>query len=519
MSLSTLDISIVLAYLAGIFILAQWVSREKAGQQKSAQDYFLASRSLPWWAIGASLIAANISAEQIIGMSGSGYAIGLAIASYEWMAAITLLIVGKWFLPIFLRNGITTMPQFLQERYGNRIRTVMAVFWLGLYVFVNLTSILWLGSIAIAGVAGLNQDVALVLLGAFALAYQLYGGLKAVALTDIVQVCLLVLGGLLVTVITLSRIGDGSVSDGFMQLWQQHPERFEMILSKDNPFYKDLPGLSVLLGGMWIANLSYWGFNQYIIQRALAAKNLREAQKGVVFAAFLKLLIPAIVVLPGIAAVMLAPGLERPDAAYPTMLALLPSGILGLVFAALVAAIVASLASKINSVATIFTLDFYAKRAPDASQARLVRVGRIAASVAIIVAVLTARPLLGGFDQGFQYIQEFTGFFTPGIVVIFLLGLFWKRSNEAGALAAAVGSFVLSLAFKLLWPSLPFMDRMGVVFLATLALAVGISLATRATGDRDRIRTDDVVYATAPSFNAASLAVLAILVALYATYW
>jgi len=519
MSLSTLDISIVLAYLAGIFILAQWVSREKAGQQKSAQDYFLASRSLPWWAIGASLIAANISAEQIIGMSGSGYAIGLAIASYEWMAAITLLIVGKWFLPIFLRNGITTMPQFLQERYGNRIRTVMAVFWLGLYVFVNLTSILWLGSIAIAGVAGLNQDVALVLLGAFALAYQLYGGLKAVALTDIVQVCLLVLGGLLVTVITLSKIGDGSVSDGFMQLWQQHPERFEMILSKDNPFYKDLPGLSVLLGGMWIANLSYWGFNQYIIQRALAAKNLREAQKGVVFAAFLKLLIPAIVVLPGIAAVMLAPGLERPDAAYPTMLALLPSGILGLVFAALVAAIVASLASKINSVATIFTLDFYAKRAPDASQARLVRVGRIAASVAIIVAVLTARPLLGGFDQGFQYIQEFTGFFTPGIVVIFLLGLFWKRSNEAGALAAAVGSFVLSLAFKLLWPSLPFMDRMGVVFLVTLALAVGISLATRATGDRDRIRTDDVVYATAPSFNAASLAVLAILVALYATYW
>jgi SSS family solute:Na+ symporter len=519
MSLSTLDISIVLAYLAGIFILAQWVSREKAGQQKSAQDYFLASRSLPWWAIGASLIAANISAEQIIGMSGSGYAIGLAIASYEWMAAITLLIVGKWFLPIFLRNGITTMPQFLQERYGNRIRTVMAVFWLGLYVFVNLTSILWLGSIAIAGVAGLNQDVALVLLGAFALAYQLYGGLKAVALTDIVQVCLLVLGGLLVTVITLSKIGDGSVSDGFMQLWQQHPERFEMILSKDNPFYKDLPGLSVLLGGMWIANLSYWGFNQYIIQRALAAKNLREAQKGVVFAAFLKLLIPAIVVLPGIAAVMLAPGLERPDAAYPTMLALLPSGILGLVFAALVAAIVASLASKINSVATIFTLDFYAKRAPDASQAKLVRVGRIAASVAIIVAVLTARPLLGGFDQGFQYIQEFTGFFTPGIVVIFLLGLFWKRSNEAGALAAAVGSFVLSLAFKLLWPSLPFMDRMGVVFLATLALAVGISLATRATGDRDRIRTDDVVYATAPSFNAASLAVLAILVALYATYW
>ncbi|MGN7832453.1 sodium/sugar symporter [Pseudoxanthomonas sp. 22568] len=519
MTLSTLDVGIVLAYLAAIFILAQWVSREKAGHEKSAQDYFLASRALPWWAIGASLIAANISAEQIIGMSGSGYAIGLAIASYEWMAALTLLIVGKWFLPIFLRNGITTMPQFLEERYGNRIRTLMAVFWLGLYVFVNLTSILWLGSIAVSQVAGLDQNLALILLGTFALAYQLYGGLKAVALTDIVQVSLLVLGGLLVTGITLGQIGDGSVIDGFTTLWRQQPEKFEMILDPANPFYKDLPGLSVLLGGMWIANLSYWGFNQYIIQRALAAKDIREAQKGVVFAAFLKLLMPVIVVLPGIAAVVLAPQLERPDAAYPTMMRLLPSGVLGLVFAALVAAIVASLASKINSVATIFTLDFYAKRDHDASQAKLVRVGRIAAAVAILVAVLTARPLLGGFDQGFQYIQEFTGFFTPGIVVIFLLGLFWKRANEAGALAAAIGSFLLSLALKLVWPELPFMDRIGLVFLLALVLAVGVALATRASGDRDRIRTADVSYATAPSFNVASLAVVAILVALYAVFW
>ncbi|MBD9379488.1 MULTISPECIES: sodium/sugar symporter [Pseudoxanthomonas] len=519
MTLSTLDVGIVLAYLAAIFILAQWVSREKAGHEKSAQDYFLASRALPWWAIGASLIAANISAEQIIGMSGSGYAIGLAIASYEWMAALTLLIVGKWFLPIFLRNGITTMPQFLEERYGNRIRTLMAVFWLGLYVFVNLTSILWLGSIAVSQVAGLDQNLALILLGTFALAYQLYGGLKAVALTDIVQVSLLVLGGLLVTGITLGQIGDGSVIDGFTTLWRQQPEKFEMILDPANPFYKDLPGLSVLLGGMWIANLSYWGFNQYIIQRALAAKDIREAQKGVVFAAFLKLLMPVIVVLPGIAAVVLAPQLERPDAAYPTMMRLLPSGVLGLVFAALVAAIVASLASKINSVATIFTLDFYAKRDREASQAKLVRVGRIAAAVAILVAVLTARPLLGGFDQGFQYIQEFTGFFTPGIVVIFLLGLFWKRANEAGALAAAIGSFLLSLALKLAWPALPFMDRIGLVFLLALVLAVGVALATRASGDRDRIRTADVSYATAPSFNVASLAVVAILVALYAVFW
>ena len=520
MNLSALDTGIVLAYLAGIFILAQWVSREKAGHQKSAQDYFLASKSLPWWAIGASLIAANISAEQIIGMSGSGYALGLAIASYEWMAAITLLIVGKYFLPIFLRNGIYTMPQFLEERYGNKIRTLMAVFWLGLYIFVNLTSIMWLGSLAVAQVTGMDQMLALVLLGVFALAYQLYGGLKAVALTDIVQVSLLILGGLLVSALTLGKIGDGAgIVAGFNKLWQAHPEHFQMILTKDNPFYKDLPGLSVLIGGMWIMNISYWGFNQYIIQRALAAKDIKEAQKGVVFAAFLKLLMPVIVVLPGIAAVVLAADLERPDQAYPTMMSILPSGILGLVFAALVAAIVASLASKINSVATIFTLDFYAKQRPNESQAKLVRVGRIAATIALVAAILTARPLLGSFDQGFQYIQEYTGFFTPGIVVIFVLGLFWKRANEAGALAAAIGSFVLSVVLKLAWPSLPFMDRVGLVFLLALLLAVVVSLLSKASGDSDRIRTDDVSYRTTTSFNIASLAVVGILVALYAAFW
>jgi solute:Na+ symporter, SSS family len=520
MKLAALDLTILFAYLAGIFILAQWVSREKAGHQKSASDYFLASKALPWWAIGASLIAANISAEQIIGMSGSGYAIGLAIASYEWMAAATLLIVGKFFLPVFLRNRIYTMPQFLEERYGHRIRTLMAVFWLGLYIFVNLTSILWLGSIAVAQVAGIDQMLALILLGVFALAYQLYGGLKAVALTDIVQVTLLVLGGLLVTALTLSKIGDGSVIAGYRTLLDAHPGHFDMILSKDNPFYKDLPGISVLIGGMWIMNVSYWGFNQYIIQRALAAKDLGEAQKGVIFAAFLKLLMPLVVVVPGIAAVMLAPELTRPDQAYPTMMALLPSGILGLVFAALVAAIVASLASKINSIATIFTLDFYAKgKSEGRDQAHLVRVGRIAAAAAVALAILTARPLLGSFDQAFQYIQEYTGFFTPGIVVIFVLGLFWKRANEAGALAAAIGSFVLSVALKLAWPALPFIDRVGLVFLLALGLAVVVSLVTPSGAGRDRIRTDDVGYGTPLSFNLAALAVVAILTALYAAYW
>ena len=520
MGLGTLDIAIVLAYLAGIFILAQWVSREKAGHQKDAQDYFLAGRSLPWWAIGASLIAANISAEQIIGMSGSGYAIGLAIASYEWMAAATLLIVGKWFLPVFLRNGIYTMPQFLEQRYGSRIRTLMAVFWLGLYVFVNVTSILWLGAIAVSQVTGMDQMLAVVLIGVFALLYQLYGGLKAVALTDIVQVTLLVLGGLLVAGLTLNQLGEGAgILAGFHRLWEAQPGHFEMILDKDNPFYKDLPGISVLVGGMWIMNISYWGFNQYIIQRALAAKDIAEAQKGVLFAAFLKLLMPVIVVLPGIAAVMLAPGLDKPDQAYPTMMRLLPTGILGLVFAALVAAIVASLASKINSIATIFTLDFYAKMKPQADQQKLVRVGRITAIVAVLLGILAAKPLLGSFDQAFQYIQDYTGFFTPGIVVIFVLGLFWKRANEAGALAAAIGSFVLSIVLKLAWPELPFIDRVGLVFLLALALAVIVSLLTRHAPEKDIIDTRNVDYTTGTVFNIGGIAVLAILAALYALFW
>jgi SSS family solute:Na+ symporter len=270
---------------------------------------------------------------------------------------------------------------------------------------------------------------------------------------------------------------------------------------------------------MWIMNISYWGFNQYIIQRALAAKDIGEAQKGVVFAAFLKLLMPVIVVLPGIAAVMLAPDLDRPDRAYPSMMALLPSGVLGLVFAALIAAIVASLASKINSVSTIFTLDFYAARGRQHDQAHLVKVGRIAAAVAIVLGIVSAKPLLGSFDQAFQYIQEYTGFFTPGIVVIFVLGLFWKRANEAGALAAALGSFVLSIVLKLAWPELPFIDRVGLVFLLALAAAIGVSLATRARADTDTIRVDDVRYATPMSFNIGAIGVLAILTALYAVFW
>jgi len=520
MQLATLDLIIIVIYAIGLFALAQWVSRERGGQEKDSAEYFLASKTLPWWAIGASLIAANISAEQIVGMSGSGYAIGLAIASYEWMAALTLVIVGKWFLPIFLKNKIYTMPQFLEQRYGTRIRTLMAVFWLGLYIFVNLTSIIWLGSIAVAKVTGADQTWALVGLGAFALVYQLRGGLRAVAMTDIVQVSLLVLGGLLVSWLTLNEIsGDRGVVAGFETLLERAPGHFHMILDAAHPYYKDLPGLSVLIGGMWIANLSYWGFNQYIIQRALAAKSLAEAQKGVIFAAFLKLLMPVIIVLPGIAAVILAPDLAKPDEAYPTMMRLLPTGIAGLVFAALIAAIIASTASKINSIATIFTLDIYNKMGQPKPERQLVLVGRITAVVSILLAIVTARPLLGSFDQAFQYIQEYTGFFTPGIVVIFMLGLFWKRATEAGALAATIGSFALSIAIKALWPSLPFMDRMMVVFLLALALAVAFSLWQPAAAAKNQVNTTDVSYETSPSFNVCSLGVLAILAALYTVWW
>jgi SSS family solute:Na+ symporter len=520
MQLATLDLVIIVVYAIGLFTLAQWVSRERGGREKDSAEYFLASKTLPWWAIGASLIAANISAEQIVGMSGSGYAIGLAIASYEWMAALTLLIVGKWFLPIFLKNQIYTMPQFLEQRYGTRIRTLMAIFWLGLYVFVNLTSIIWLGSIAMAKVAGIDQNYALVGLGLFALVYQLRGGLRAVAMTDIVQVSLLVLGGLMVSWLTLNEISGGQgVVAGFGTLLERVPGHFHMILDSAHPYYKDLPGLSVLIGGMWIANISYWGFNQYIIQRALAARSLQEAQKGVIFAADLKLLMPVIIVLPGIAAVLLAPTLAKPDEAYPTMMRLLPSGVAGLVFAALIAAIIATTASKINSIATIFTLDIYNKMGQPKPERQLVLVGRIAAVVAILLAIVTARPLLGSFDQAFQYIQEYTGFFTPGIVVIFMLGLFWKRATEAGALAATIGSFALSIALKALWPALPFMDRMSVVFLLALALAVAFSLMQHGTEASNRVSTAEVSYQTAPGFNVCSLGVIAILTALYTVWW
>ena len=510
--LSNLDISVVIFYAISLFALAQWVSREQAGHNKDTSDYFLAGKSLPWWAIGASLIAANISAEQIIGMSGSGYAIGLAIASYEWMAAITLILVGKYLLPIFLERGIYTMPQFLEQRYDHRVRLVMAFFWLGVYIFVNLTSVLWLGALALNTVAGLDIVQGMVLLGLFAVGYSLYGGLKAVAFTDIIQVVLLVLGGLMIAWIMLDKVSDGSgVLAGFQILTERAPEKFDMILNRDNPHYASLPGLSVLLGGMWIMNISYWGFNQYIIQRALAAKNIQEAQKGIAFAAFLKLLMPVIVVLPGIAIFVLNPTLATPDHAYPEAMAMLPSGIKGLVFAALLAAIVSSLASMTNSISTIFTMDIYARFSGKKDEnGNRVMVGRVVAVAAMLLAMICAKPLLGNFDQAFQYIQEFTGFFTPGIVVIFLLGMFWKKTTSSGALAAAIGSAVLSFAFKMFWPELPFIDRVGLVFLLCVAIAVSFSVFAGNRNQDGAVSLRDIQFATTNGFNLA---------ALYATWW
>ena len=521
MHLQTVDFIVVGLYAVALLSLALWVSRERDSHQKDTGDYFLAGRSLPWWAIGASLIAANISAEQIIGMSGSAYVLGIAIASYEWMAALTLVIVGKYLLPVFLKHGIYTMPQFLERRFDSRVRTVLALFWLGVYVFVNLTSILWLGALAIHTITGLDNGYALILLGAFAVAYSLYGGLKAVALTDIIQVVLLVLGGLLIAFIALDAISGGrGMLAGFQILLERAPEKFDMILSRDSPHYMNLPGISVLVGGMWVMNLSYWGFNQYIIQRALAAKDAREGQKGILFAAFLKLLMPVLVVLPGIAAVLLVPDLPAPDSAYPEVMKLLPAGIAGLVFAALIAAIVSSLASMMNSIATIFTMDVYVHAVRKArSEQHLVGVGRLVSLTAICVAMLVSRPLLGNFDQAFQYIQEFTGFFTPGVVAIFLLAIFWKNTTAEGALGAAVGSAVLSLVFKLLWPALPFIDRVGLAFVLCLGIGMAISRLQRAGPQPGAIHYDDIDLSTSRGFDVGAVAVALILAALYVTWW
>src|SRR5690606_7442130 len=518
--LSTPDYLVFLVYFVIVATYGIWVYNKKRSKVAGgdSKDYFLAEGSLTWWAIGASLIASNISAEQFIGMSGSGFKMGLAIATYEWMAAITLIIVAVFFIPVYLKNKIFTMPQFLNKRYNGTVAMIMAVFWLALYVVVNLTSILYLGALAVSSISGFSLEFCMYAIAVFAVIITL-GGMKVIGYTDVIQVFFLILGGLATTYLALNLVSEHYGSDGVLSgyaiMTDKASEHFEMIFAKDNENYLDLPGLSVLIGGMWIVNLNYWGCNQYITQRALGA-DLKTARNGILFAAFLKLLMPVIVVLPGIAAYvlwkdghfqaeMLQGGELNPDRAYPVLLNLLPSGLKGLSFAALTAAVVASLAGKANSVATIFSLDIYQKVFnKTASERQLVNTGKITIIVSMILAVLIAPHLRIDKKGGFQYMQDYTGFVAPGMFAMFILGLFWKKTTSDAALFATIGGFLLSVFFKVL-PNfadlsflnttgfavvnpasglyeIPFLDRMGFVFVICIIGMYVISKIENAKG-------------------------------------
>jgi len=557
---SSLDSFVFLVYFLVVAGYGLWVYRRKksAAGSSASHDYFLAEGSLSWWAIGASLIASNISAEQFIGMSGSGFKIGMAIAVYELMAAATLVIVAIFFMPVYLKNKIYTMPQFLEQRYGKAVATTMAIFWLGLYVVVNLTSILYLGALAIGSIAGLGVLPCMLFLAVFAAVITL-GGMKVIGYTDVIQVSCLIVGGLVTTWIALELVaklgGNSGALKGATDLFHSAREHFQMVLPRGNPNYMDLPGLSTLIGGMWIVNLNYWGCNQYITQRALGA-DLPTARKGILFAAFLKLLMPIIVVLPGIAAyaldksgtlgnAMRAGGELNPDRAYPTLLALLPSGLKGVAFAALTAAVVASLAGKANSIATIFTLDIYKKNFNrDASEAKMVWIGRVTVVVALVLAVVIA-PLMG-IDKkgGFQYIQEYTGFVSPGILAMFLLGFFWKKTTGAAAMFATVGGLVFSIVLKFLPQmmdlrflapigfgvdngtgvyEIPFLDRMFIVFWVVVAGMVVIStLGARASANVDGTRplqVDRKLFHVDGTFALGSAVVCVLVASIYGMWW
>jgi solute:Na+ symporter, SSS family len=559
--LSLLDWVIFVSYGVLIMSIGLWVSRDKKGHEKNSEDYFLAGKSLPWWAIGASLIAANISAEQFIGMSGSGFAIGLAIASYEWMAALTLLIVGKYFLPIFIDKGLYTIPQFIEKRFSTQLKTILALFWLALFVFVNLTAVLFLGAKALDTIMG-NGDgslfmISIIGLGLFAASYSLWGGLSAVAWTDVVQVVLLIIGGAITSIIGLQQLTpDGGILDGLNHLVTVAPEKFSMIISKGEIItpdgkdaWWDLPGIAVLVGGMWVANLYYWGFNQYIIQRTFAAKSLKEAQKGIAFAAFLKIILPFIVVLPGIIAFvlnaspegvlipdMLDPSFKRPDGsiindnAAPWLIQkYVPSGIKGLVLAALAAAIVSSLASMLNSTATIFTMDIYKPIINKlATEKQMVNVGRISAAIALIVAIFIA-PMLGNLGQAFQFIQEYTGIVSPGILAVFVTGLFWKKTKNKSAILGVIASIPIAMFFKVgpngwsdspIFVILPFMHQMMITCLASIAVIVIASeIEGKGQPDEKQIILKPGIFKTSESFNISSAIILLILAFIYTIFW
>jgi len=562
---STIDYLVFIIYAITIVGIGLFVSRKKKGKEQTAESYFLASKSLPWWAVGASLIAANISAEQMIGMSGSGFAIGLAIASYEWMAALTLIIVGKFFLPVFIKQGIYTIPGFLEKRFGKTIKSILAVFWISLFVLVNLTSVLYLGALVIDTILGVGDGslviTAIIGLALFTAIYSLWGGLAAVAWTDVLQVFLLVLGGLLTAFIALDHVApEGGILNGFAYIYHEVPGKFSMIVDKGEIMmpngkdaWWDLPGLAVLIGGMWVANLYYWGFNQYIIQRTLAAKSLKESQKGIIFAGFLKLIIPLIVVVPGIIAYVLnmdASGVVTnasahasfisdtggimPDKAYPWLVdKFVPIGLKGLVLAALAAAIVSSLASMLNSTATIFTMDLYkAHFHPEASEKKLVSVGRLTALIALIIAGVIA-PLLGSLEQAFQYIQEYTGIVSPGILAIFILGLYWPKTTNKAAIWGAALAVPVALFFKVgskawmngtslesIFPNLPWMDQMGYTFIIVSLIIMAISYFDgNGKVNPKGIQLNKGYFETTKGYNTGAIIIIIILVFLYSFFW
>jgi SSS family solute:Na+ symporter len=539
--LAIADYIVFFVYFIAIAGYGYYIYHKKKTTSSSAKDFFLAEGSLTWWAIGASLIASNISAEHFIGMSGSGFALGLAIATYEWMAAATLIIVAIFIIPVYLKNKIFTMPQFLSKRYSDQVSTIMAVFWLLVYVFVNLTSIIYLGALAISSISPISFEWCIVGLSIFSMVVTL-GGMKVIGYTDVIQVLVLIFGGLITTYLALSLLSNeygfgGDIFKGLSVLRKEAPGHFHMIFDSSHKYYKELPGLSVLIGGMLINNLAYWGCNQYIVQRALGA-DLNTARKGILFAAFLKLLVPVIAVLPGIvmyvlhskglfAAEMSDGGVLKPDHAYPTLMNLLPAGLKGIAFAALTAAIVASLAGKANSISTIFSLDIYKKYFnKTASDKKMVNVGRWAVVVSMTIAAIVT-PSLRSLDQAYQFIQEYVGFISPGVLAIFLLGFYWKRTTTAAAMTGALITIPLSTVLKFLpvwtngaFPDYPFLDRMAIDFVVIVILMIVISLSRpQKIAGENAIEVDTSMFKVSTSFAIGSLLIGGILTALYTVFW
>jgi solute:Na+ symporter, SSS family len=540
--LHTADYIVFLIYFLVVSCYGYYIYQRKRSLSSDSRDFFLAEGSLTWWAIGASLIASNISAEHFIGMSGSGFALGLAISTYEWMAAATLIIVAIFFIPLYRLNGIYTMPQFLSRRYNDTVSTVMAIFWLLIYVFVNLTSIIYLGAIAVHSISTISFTWCIIGLSVFSVIVTL-GGMKVIGYTDVIQVAVLLIGGLVTTYLALTlvseKFGFGSdVLKGLSLLQDKADSHFHMIFEKGHPYYMDLPGLSVLIGGMWINNLNYWGCNQYITQRALGA-DLKTGRNGILFAAFLKLLIPVIAVLPGIAMYVLhqegmfqqemmgEAGVVKPDHAYPTLMNLLPPGLKGIAFAALTAAVVASLAGKANSISTIFSLDIYKKYFnKNASEKEIVRIGRWAVIISMLLASVVA-PSLKTLDQAYQFIQEYVGFISPGVLAVFLMGFFWKRTTAAAALTGTLLTIPVSTILKFLptwtngsFPDFPFLDRMSITFVLIIVTMLTISwIKPNDEHSNNTIVIDPKSFKVSPGFTVGAVIILGILTALYAAFW